>query len=116
MAERVSVDDLGIWIMHPHGAVGLPWAEVTSVSVYASVVPPDDQRIVWMDATHVSGEFVEINNMSEGFNEAVAAVISRSGRGPLDLSRLQPSDGHVEIYGGRCTAPDHGKSDPGRGC
>ncbi|MFG3603764.1 hypothetical protein [Micromonospora chersina] len=98
MAERVSVDNLGIWVMQPNGTTGLPWVEVTSVAVYASLLPPDGQRIVWMDATHVSGEFVEINNMTEGFDEAVAAVISRSGRGPLDLSRLQPSDPPVEIY------------------
>lgn len=65
--------------------------EVTSVAVYASVLPPDDQRIEWMDATHVSGEFMEINNMTEGFHEAVTAVIFRSGHDPLDLSRLQPS-------------------------
>ncbi|MEH0938661.1 hypothetical protein [Micromonospora psammae] len=98
MAERVSVDDLGIWVTHPNGTTGLPWVEVASVAVYASLIPPDDQRIVWMDATHVSGEFVEINNMTEGFNDAVAAVISRSGRGPLDLSRLHPSDSPAEIY------------------
>jgi hypothetical protein len=98
MAERVSVDDLGIWVMRPNGTTGLPWVEVTSIAVYASVLPPDDQRIVWMDATHVSGEFVEINNMTEGFHEAVAAVISRSGRDPLDPSHLQPSDPPVEIY------------------
>lgn len=72
--------------------------EVTSVAVYASVLPPDDQRIEWMDATHVSGEFMEINNMTEGFHEAVTAVIFRSGHDPLDLSRLQPSDPPVEIY------------------
>ncbi|MEU6206373.1 hypothetical protein ABZ814_22645 [Micromonospora musae] len=98
MAERVSVDDLGIWVTRPHGTTGIPWVEVTRVSVYVSVLPPDGRRIVWMDATHVSGEFVEINSLTEGFDEAVAAVASRSDRGPVDLVRLHSSDPPVEIY------------------
>ncbi|MEV6373427.1 hypothetical protein [Micromonospora musae] len=98
MAETVSVDDQGIWVVRPNGTTGLPWVEVTKVAVYASALPPDGRRILWMDATHVSGEFVEINDLTAGFDEAVAAVASRSGRGPVDLSRLQSSDPPVEIY------------------
>ncbi|MEU7713186.1 hypothetical protein ACGF5H_28715 [Micromonospora chalcea] len=114
MAERVSVDDLGIWVTLPNGTIGLPWVEVTDVAVYASVLPPDDQRIVWMDATHVSGEFVEISNLAEGFHEAVTAVISRSGHDPLDLSRLQPSDPPVEIYRAHAYSRAITPEDPGR--
>ncbi|WP_435587494.1 PH domain-containing protein [Micromonospora aurantiaca (nom. illeg.)] len=98
MAERVSIDDSGIRVVRPNGTTRLPWAEVASIAVYAAVFPPDDQRTDWMDVTHVSGEFMEINNMTEGFHEAVAAVLSRSGRGPLDLSRLRPTEPAVEIY------------------
>ncbi|GII57493.1 hypothetical protein Pth03_58820 [Planotetraspora thailandica] len=98
MAIRVFADDVGIWEVHPNGTTGFPWPEITSVSVYASLFPPDDQRVVGMDVSHVSGEYMDIVEMIEGFRQAVLAVAARSGCDVPDLSAMQPSDGFVEIY------------------
>lgn len=95
------VDDAGIWVVYPNGTAGFPWPEITGVAVYVSLLPPDDQRVMAMDVGHVSGEYLDIGETTEGFQAAVSAIAARAGRAAPDLSPLRLSDGYVEIYPAR---------------
>ncbi|MGW4502392.1 PH domain-containing protein [Micromonospora sp. NPDC004336] len=98
MVGRVFVDDIGINVVYTAGTALYRWPEIAEVSVQAWLLPPENQRFVELDISHVSGEFVTDSELFEGFYEAVAAVAARAGARPPDLSTLEPSDGVVQIY------------------
>ena len=83
--------------MLANGTVTYPWSEVTAVAVHASLLPPDDQRMVGMDISHVSGEYLDVSDWSTGSTRR-GRLAARSGFELPDLSVLQPTDGFVEIY------------------
>ncbi|GLY24279.1 hypothetical protein [Micromonospora sp. NBRC 101691] len=98
MTGRVFVDDIGVSVVHSAGTTQCPWPEMGDVTVQASLLPPHDQRLVELDISHVSGEFMTVTDQFEGFHEAVAAVAARSGARLPDLATLGPSDGVVHLY------------------
>lgn len=91
------VDDDGV---RTGGGPGFPWSEIVSVGLCVLVLPPDGQRFRYLDVSHVSGEFLELNEDLDGWREAVAAVVARSGRPGPDLDAV-PADGCVEIWPAR---------------
>ncbi|WP_406040048.1 hypothetical protein OG799_30350 [Micromonospora sp. NBC_00898] len=101
MTERIFVDRYGIWTEGVHGVVGYAWAEITDVGVCVLVLPPDDQRFLYLDVNHSSGEFLELNENLDGFPDAVRAVTARAGRPAPELAEFRASDGCVEIYRAR---------------
>ncbi|MBF5034035.1 PH domain-containing protein [Micromonospora sp. ANENR4] len=98
MVSQVFVDDIGINLVYTAGTVLYRWPEIANVSVQAWLLPPENQRFVELDITHVCGEFVTTNERFEGFYEAVAAVAAQAGAPLPDLSTLDPSDGVVQVY------------------
>ena len=98
MVSQVFVDDIGINLVYTAGKALYRWSEIANVSVQAWLLPPDNQRLVELDISHVSGEFVTTNELFEGFYEAVAAIAAQAGARLPDLSTLDPSDGVVQIY------------------
>ncbi|WP_146247350.1 hypothetical protein [Micromonospora arborensis] len=98
MASRMFVDDIGISLAEVAGTVLHRWPEIAEVSVQAWLLPPENQRFVEMDISHVSGDFVTADELFEGFYDAVTAVAAQAGARLPDLSALDPSDGVVQIY------------------
>lgn len=98
VVSRVFVDDIGINLVYTAGTALYRWPEIANVSVQAWLLPPENQRFVELDISHVSGEFVTASELFEGFYEAVAAVAAQAGARLPDLSTLDPSDGVVQIY------------------
>jgi hypothetical protein len=68
------------------------------VAICVLVLPPADERLRYLDVSHVSGEFLELNEGLDGWPEAVAAIVARSGRPDLNPD---PVDGCVEIWPAR---------------
>ncbi|MEH0934379.1 hypothetical protein [Micromonospora psammae] len=101
MTERIVVDENGIWTEGGHGVVGCPWTEITDVGVCVLVLPPDDQKFLYLDVSHSSGEFLELNEDLDGFPEAVRAVAARAGRPVPEFDEFRASAGCVEIYRAR---------------
>ncbi|MFE9693524.1 hypothetical protein [Micromonospora sp. NPDC005806] len=97
MPKRIVVDDDGI---RTEGGPGYPWSEIVSVGICVLVLPPADQRLRYLDVGHVSGDFLELNEDLDGWPEAVAAIMARSGRPGPDLDP-EPVGGCVEIWPAR---------------
>ncbi|SCG52789.1 hypothetical protein GA0070613_2203 [Micromonospora inositola] len=97
VTDRVFVDGNGIWIEGVHGVVGYPWAEIMDVGMCVLALPPDDQPFLYLDVSHSSGEFLELNEDLDGFPEAVRAVAERAGRPVPELDELRRAGGCVEI-------------------
>ncbi|MFG1867509.1 hypothetical protein [Micromonospora arborensis] len=98
MVSRVFVDDIGISLAQAAGTALYRWPEIAEVSVQAWLLPPENQRFVELDISHVSGDFVTANELFEGFYDAVAAIAAQAGARLPDLAALDPSDGVVQIY------------------
>ncbi|MEU8221294.1 hypothetical protein [Kribbella sp. NPDC048915] len=60
--------------------------------LFAMLLPPNGERVVTVEVDHVSGDFLSITDGLEGFEEAVAALVARSGGQPLNLATLSPDD------------------------
>jgi hypothetical protein len=93
------VDDSGIWA----GFEGddkeylWPWPEVVDAAAYALELP-SGERLVYLDISHTSGEFMEVMDTVDGFDEVVAALAARAGRRVPRLSALPEADGQVQVF------------------
>ncbi|MER7334581.1 MULTISPECIES: hypothetical protein [unclassified Micromonospora] len=96
MTERVVVDEVGIRTEDDRHTSGWPWSEIQHVSVAA--LPIEEHRFLYLEVTHVSGEFMEVGETVDGFREAVRVISTRGGRAAPDLDALRPSDPMLEIW------------------
>jgi len=101
--DRVIVTDDAIEVFHAESRFGQAWtstwlwAELHSVAVGALHLAPDDERWVFLDVSHVNGEFAQIDHQTEGFSAAVAEVARRGGSAVPDLAALNDNE-WVEIW------------------
>ena len=75
----------------------VPWDEITSVSISATEHPPDFTRELVLVVDLTWGEYLELHEDADGFDEALAALARRSGT-PVPDRDAVPTFEHLDIW------------------